>query len=470
MLFLVAWALLCAFTIYTGYMGALNFTKQYVGIFDKANNPISLLPPKQDEAAIVALQVIPALVAIAAAALLLRARRRKAAALMSVSLLFLTMTAFIGSNHSEATWPPALHALLHNAGWCGLIISFLIFPDGNLGTRRAQATAAAAVCVHLALIPYHLLVAPLSMLTGHIPDFVRAFFFAAAALALRDRLQSTTHPRRRRLIFVALVALVGATTLITVWAVLNLAAPYFGSHSLTIMRTGGRLRELGFACFGFGFLIALARYGLYDASQLFSRSAALAILATLAAGVFAGGEALLNSALPKESAYVAALVAALVVVPLRNAITGWTDKRLRQQLSGLRELPQDLADLRSMGSRADVLDEAGSRIWRAVQPERLAVIVGADILYARGVDSDEVTAWTAGALPGSDPPAALVDREDALFPLRIPLRLTWGGKVKPIGWMLLGPQTDELFYDAEELEALTSIGTPVARAISAARL
>ena len=55
------------------------------------------------------------------------------------------------------------------------------------------------------------------------------------------------------------------------------------------------------------------------------------------------------------------------------------------------------------------------------------------------------------------------DRDDARFPLRIPLRAD--DEPALVGWLLLGPRPDGSFYGRDERDALAEIAGPVARAI-----
>ncbi len=61
------------------------------------------------------------------------------------------------------------------------------------------------------------------------------------------------------------------------------------------------------------------------------------------------------------------------------------------------------------------------------------------------------------------------DRDDRLFPLRLPLVTRDAGPAETVGWLLLGPRPDGSFYGKDELDALREIADPVARAVQIAR-
>ena len=54
------------------------------------------------------------------------------------------------------------------------------------------------------------------------------------------------------------------------------------------------------------------------------------------------------------------------------------------------------------------------------------------------------------------------DRNDPLFPVRVPLN---GDGVGFVGWLLIGPRPDGSFYGREERAALRDIADPIARAL-----
>jgi hypothetical protein len=414
------------------------------------------------------MQIFPALIAVAVATLLLRARRRKAAALMSISLLLLTAVDFAGANFTQNRLPLLAALALSNAGWCGLIVSFLIFPDGRFASPWSRHAAVIAARIHVALVPVQYVLASSDTPALYIGELVRAIFFGVAIKSLLHRLKETPAGRRRHLLLVAIVSLGVAASLISAWAVMNIASVYF-SNGREIRWVGARLLELGFACFGIGFLVALLRYGLYDAERIISRSASVALLAALVLALFQAATLLLGAVWKGSHPLVAALVPLLLIAPLTKVVTGWVDKKLRPPLDDLRnKLPADVADLRHSARLPELLEEVAGRIRRAVNPEAVAFLIGGD--PAPGADAEAVRNWAEAARLDPGATAAQIDRNDVQYPVRVPLRLSSRGDSPLVGWLLLGPQQDEIFYDPDEIQAVAGLSAPIARAIRAVEL
>lgn len=463
--FLAMWALTLGATAYASYKGAENILAIYRGDF------LARLSARQEAELIVAMQIFPALIAVAVATLLLRARRRKAAALMSISLLLLTAVDFAGANFTQNRLPLLTILGLSNAGWCGLIVSFMIFPDGRFASPWSRRAAAIAVGVHLALVPIQLALAGATATPAlYLGELVRAIFFGVGVISLLDRLKETPAGRRRHLLLVAIVSLSAAASLISAWAVMNITSVYF-SNAREIRWVGARLLELGFACFGIGFLVALLRYGLYDAERVISRSASVAILAALVLALFQAATLLLSAVWKGSHPLVAALVPLLLIAPLTKVVTGWVDRKLRPPLDDLRnKLPSDVADLRHSARLPELLDEVAGRIRRAVNPEAVAFLIGGEPAAAWDGNADAVRSWAKSASLDPEAAAPQIDRNDMRYPLRIPLRLGGHAASPLVGWLLLGPQQDEIFYDPDEIKALAGLSAPIARAIRAIEL
>jgi hypothetical protein len=130
-----------------------------------------------------------------------------------------------------------------------------------------------------------------------------------------------------------------------------------------------------------------------------------------------------------------------------------------------RDLPPCVEDLRETAGMSDLLAEIVERIARGVRASRVAVLLDGKVAAGRGLAA-------GAAVPGLPDEAAemIVDHEDPLFPLRIPLTSGHRADDAPVGWLLLGPRPDGSLYGKDELDALHAIVDPVARAVRIVQL
>ncbi len=231
-----------------------------------------------------------------------------------------------------------------------------------------------------------------------------------------------------------------------------------------------------------GLLISLLRYRLYDADAVITRSAALAATTLLLAAVFAGSaEAikwLIEEGLGQDAGLIpgvaAAVMATLLITPAHDRLREWSAARFQHALQHMRnDLPLTVGDRRETASLAGLLDDVLRRIAAGTRARRAAVVLlqkrGFAPAAELGLPSSDVEGWLQ-AHPLDDRDQRLdCDRDDAQFPLRIPLR---ADDVEPplIGWILLGPRPDDSFYGRDEREALAAIADAVARGIRVVQL
>lgn len=234
--------------------------------------------------------------------------------------------------------------------------------------------------------------------------------------------------------------------------------------------------------FGLGLLISLLRYRLYDADSVISRSAAAAMVTLLIAAVFAGTEraielsfhAVIGHNSGSASAGVAAAITAVMFAPLHERVSHWTARRFQKALVQLRhDLPLAVGDLRETMSPNALTVEVIDRIVKGVRASRAAILLEAagalEVIATIDTSETEIGAWRAES--GHDIAATklVCDRDDARFPLRIPLCDVDHETHVPFGWILLGPRPDGSFYGRDEQEALEEIADPVARGLLVAR-
>ncbi|HEX8532590.1 MAG TPA: hypothetical protein VF662_00315, partial [Allosphingosinicella sp.] len=222
-----------------------------------------------------------------------------------------------------------------------------------------------------------------------------------------------------------------------------------------------------------GLLVSLLRYRLYDAEAAISRSAGYALLTLMLGATFAasseaiewffetnlGGEA---GALPGA---IAAALAVVLITPLNNRVQAWAERRFQKGLVRLRrDLPEAVGDLRETSDLPGLLDEVLGRLTDGVRAKWAAVLVGREIVAARDIGAEAAASWSDNFRPDAGLEALGLDRDDPLFPVRLPLRVRYGGG-EPVGWILLGPRPDGSFYGSDEREVLAEVADPIARAV-----
>lgn len=238
-----------------------------------------------------------------------------------------------------------------------------------------------------------------------------------------------------------------------------------------IVAAGALADQLGNVSFAAGMLIALLRFRLYDAEAVITRSAAYAVLTVLLVAAFAAAEKVLE--LMGEGVFggvaaegIAAAIAATLIAPMHDRITGWAEARFQRALIRLRrEVPPRVSDMRSTADIEGIgalVTEAAAEATRA---RAAAMTLDGDVIAVHAIDRGEAIDWFAGWNP---PETGDIDRDpnDPLFPLRIALEADGPGRV---GWLLLARRPDGSGFGKDEREALMEIADPVARALAVAR-
>lgn len=414
--------------------------------------------------------VLTTMLLLAAAVLLFRRRMRDpVAALLSLGLLL----NLAGSGSSEYVilklGGDAFFDLLLAAGWAFLLLAILTFPDGRLEPRWTVAVA---------------LLLPVGAAVGYFYDFAGTLFdmgfMIAGVSAIAIRYRRSPPGDQRQQIRWALLGFAAGAFFIIVDQALLLAYDY--ARSMTLALWSELLHylvySLAFACIPLGLLISLLRYRLYDADAAISRSAAYAVITILLSAVFAGCmngvEAIIQASFGRdagaEAPAAAAALTVILVAPVHGRIHRWAEKRFQKALLHLRrDLPDCVADLRGTGSLPELLREVIERVSKGVRSTRAAVLIGDKVSAVQGVTEEETERWLGAAPPDPSAEGLGCDRADALFPMRMPLRIMHAAG-EPIGWLLLGPRPDGSFYGKDEQEALAEVADPIARAIQVVAL
>ena len=423
--------------------------------------------PTAVQAASLAIDLLPPALLIATAVLLyLRRRRDTVAALLSLSFLLMTASFFAAEGFFRAIELTWLRDLLANAGRAALILVLLTFPDGRFSPRWTIWLALLlALWAPVAFLrPFPLDVEYLGYLA----------FLGLSVLAIALRYRRLPAGAERQQIRWVLFGFASGTALLALAITASIAFRGEAGWTALIAQT---LAAAGMACFALGLIVSLLRYRLYDADAAISRSAALALLTiglgALFAGSSEGAKIFIETSLGRDAgalpAVFAAGLAAVMLNPAYALVSNWAERRFQKRLTALRrDLPECVADLREIAGLGALLDEVLGRMAAGVSAARAAVLIGDDIAAARDVGTGEVAEWRAVNAPDPAVEELDCDREDPLFPMRVPLRVRHGEGV-PIGWILLGARPDGSFYGKDEREALAEIADPVARAVQIVR-
>lgn len=371
--------------------------------------------------------------------------------------------------------PPMVKSVTDAINWAFTLAGIAYFPDGR-ATRRwtALTLAVAAVATVLAILAFTL---------GGLFAYAIAVAFpialAIGAGCMVARYRATLAGMQRQQIKFVLFGAVVTVIAVTLFVAAEMTSNLSGGHMRILMLTArnffNAVSGIGLSA---GLLFALMRYRLYDADAVISRSAAYAFLTLLVGAVFAGsekvievlGEEFFGESMRAVSAGLGAAVAATLVGPLHNRVHRWTEQRFQKALAALREdLPKLVGDMREFAGLDHLLATIVTRIERGVRATRAAVLLrdeqGFDLVRAQDIAEADIADWRRGWQPRAG--AGLdCDRDDGLFPIRLPLYADGAGT---IGWILLGPRPDGSFYGKDEREALAEVADPVARAIHIVR-
>ena len=225
-----------------------------------------------------------------------------------------------------------------------------------------------------------------------------------------------------------------------------------------------------------GLFVSVQRFRLYDAESTISRSVVVGALTLFLLAIFAGsekvieilGERYFGEHLGALAGGLGAAIAAIMVAPLHHRVTHWAEHRFQGDLVHLRTaLPILVGDMRESATPERLADAILSRVENGVRATRGAIVTRHQLLHARDVDATEVEAWlTSWAEPDDGKCRLYAERDDPLFPLRLPLQ---SEGAENVGWLLLGPRPDGSFYGKDERETLLALADPIARALVIAR-
>ena len=259
---------------------------------------------------------------------------------------------------ADEGWPGSdAAAVLADASWqpsgLGWVVTFLLFPDGHLPSRRWQIVIwIAAIGTALAVPGWSLNAPDADFPSGHNPLAVEgvpteallavgmalliaALFASVVSLVLRFRRAEGIE--RQQLKWFALAGVVAAVVLplgFALWFVTPIA---------------GVLIALALTALPIAACVAILRYRLYDVDVVINRTLVYGALTVLLAGTFAATAFLLGIALGRGSAWATAgatLVVAAAFLPLRRWVQDAIDRRFsRARYDALHRMRGFLEDL-----------------------------------------------------------------------------------------------------------------------------
>jgi hypothetical protein len=349
-------------------------------------------------------------------------------------------------------------------------IAMLRFPDGRY-TPSWTKWALPPLLVWALARGFNLLSAPATALTS-----VAIMAFSVVAVVLRYR--TLADGRERQQVRWALFGFAIGLSLNAVAVMLFTRLPGASGTELHWTWLAARaLNSMFLIAMATGLLVSMLGYRLYDVDTVISRSAAYAVLTLLLITVFAASEKLvevlgqqwLKGSAGAITASVAAAIVAVLASPLHNRAVSWAQRRFQKNLIQLRQaVPDCAADLRETSTVAELADALLGQVMRHLRARHGALVVQRQVVAVAGVESSAAREWQAAKI---DHDARIEwDKADTLFPLRIPLRLSYSEDLASIGWLLLGARPDGSFYGSDEQQAAAHVAGPIARALSVAVL
>jgi hypothetical protein len=392
--------------------------------------------------------------------------RRKRDDLIS-SVLSLAILLTIGSELPSTDFlnyiahvPQWVHQRLYDLGNMCLLAGILLFPFGQLRPRAS--------------IPFLAALPVFFFLTGNAYRVTFVIFMVAGVLTLMWRLQNTPPGAARQQIKWALLGFSGYAFFLAIAFLSDMTKLHAGSFAgqLTLEVIAGLSFGLAFLSLQLGLMIALLRFRLYDAESVISRSANIALITLGVTAVFAGAADALKQVVynytgnsgSEGPVVIAAVLATVLINPLQERITRWSEKRFQKNLFLLRDdLPDSVRDMRETASLTEMLDDILLRIERGVRSIRGATVIGGKVMRTRHAETADVEEWLKSQ-EGLTCADDICDSQDRTFPIRLPL-VPSSDDEAPLGFILVGPRPDGSVISKDEQKALTGVSESIARAV-----
>ena len=159
----------------------------------------------------------------------------------------------------------------------------------------------------------------------------------------------------------------------------------------------------------------------------------------------------------------AAALSPVLLNPLQERITRWSENRFQKNLMILKdELPDSVRDLRETASLGELIDDVLARIIKGVRTTHVAAVIDQGVFRTRGISKEKVEEWRDGTI-GWDRLDDVCHPKDKIFPIRVPL--IPGEEEDLLGFLLIGPRPDGSVISHDEQKAMKEVAEPIARAI-----
>lgn len=392
--------------------------------------------------------------------------RRKREDLIS-SILSLAVLLTVGAEQPSATFlgyvaqiPVVWHRHIYDLGNICLLAGIFLFPFGQLRPRI--------------VVPFLCLLPLLFLLHGNFYRITFVIFMISGVMTMLVRLRRTPPSAARQQIKWALFGFSGYSLFLSIALTCDMAKLTVGSFGaqLTLEVLAGLTFGLAFLSLQLGLLIALMRFRLYDAETVISRSANVALITLGVAAVFAATADALkqlvynyygNSSSEGPVIFAAAL-STVLVNPIQERITRWSQKKFQHSLVILKdELPDSVRDLRETGNLAELIDDTLSRLMKGIVTTHVACIIDQGVFRTRGISKEKVEEWREETPDWNKVQGEVWHTHDKLFPVRVLLRP--GEGEEPLGFILIGPRPDGSLPSKDEQKVLKEVAEPIARAV-----
>jgi len=323
-------------------------------------------------------------------------------------------------------------------------------------------------------VPFLCLLPLLFLLHGNFYRITFVIFMISGVMTMLVRLRRTPPSAARQQIKWALFGFSGYSLFLSIALTCDMAKLTVGSFGaqLTLEVLAGLTFGLAFLSLQLGLLIALMRFRLYDAETVISRSANVALITLGVAAVFAATADALkqlvynyygNSSSEGPVIFAAAL-STVLVNPIQERITRWSQKKFQHNLVILKdELPDSVRDLRETGNLAELIDDTLSRLMKGIVTTHVACIIDQGVFRTRGISKEKVEEWREETPDWNKVQGEVWHTHDKLFPVRVLLRP--GEGEEPLGFILIGPRPDGSLPSKDEQKVLKEVAEPIARAV-----
>ena len=343
---------------------------------------------------------------------------------------------------------PAAYDVISSLWFYLLLIALAVFPDGIFVPKSYRWIP--AIGIPLAIFVSLPNVEPnLTVLVG-----IVSLLAMLVGQAVRYR-RAGEGIERQQIKWAAFGFAVGLVLLAAAFTLLAFIPEQASAQNPWVNLTAVLLFSMGMAAIPFGLLVALARFRLWEADRVISRSAAYAVVTLIVGVVWAASSDLvkliITEVMGRESeagaTTVGAVIAAGIFSPTQSVVLGWTRRHFGSPLDRIEGAAERLKAWGLAETPTEVAIRSLELIDRAIHPAAAAIVldaaVGEDLLAARGTEC------------ATDP--RLIER--------MPLADEEGS----VGTLLIGRRSDGNRYNRQELEAVRRIIPHLAEALRVTR-